>query len=312
MIRNIKEVNETQNSSSSKNKSTNDLYRNVATFLQRTSTVSLIQIVIVVIASGIILDKMVSSTSGYMPKKGEHVNSVARINFGDSFQQQQQIQEQQQIMLQNQHQQQMQQQQQMLRQPNLNDNNLGHNNPPNTNDNVERLKELERTEYERNANKDRIPKPSKSRASTEKSTPSKPQQTGFVPGPLYYNNGSPTPIPLKYEEHPAGGPAISILVTNREKDISELRTALRSLAFLQGDLDPNHKAPVLIFNEGDLSPEQIESIITSCPDRPISFPIVDFTEFPPGYNGEQEGNKFQVKGRKEWGYYHMIRFWVTG
>lgn len=331
LIRNIKEVNDqNSNSASSKHKSQYDIYRSIISFLQRTPTATLIQMVIVFVASGILLDKMVSMTSGYGPKKAAPVNSIARINYGDSLpnQQQQQMQMQQQQQLMFQDQQHQQQDQQMLRhpqQPNFNTKTNGNSPPnmitntntdtnPNTDPNaIEHLKELEKSEYDRNANKDRIPKSTKTKSKpSSPESESTPKQTGFVPGQLYYNNGSPTPIPLTYEHHPAGGPAISILVTNREKDISELRTALRSLAFLQGDLDPDHKAPILIFNEGDLSPEQIESIVTSCPDRPIAFPTVDFTEFPPGYNGEQEGTKFQVKGRKEWGYYHMIRFWVTG
>ena len=161
-----------------------------------------------------------------------------------------------------------------------------------------KLKELERAAATQNAEKHKIP------AAGDKKGP--------VPGNIYYNLGSASPIPLSYEDYPEGGPVISILVTNRQKDVDELTTALKSLAFLKGDLDPDHKAPVLCFNEGDLSEEQINQIVSSCRDRPIAFPLVDFTEFPPGFNPEVEETKFKVKGRKEWGYYHMIRFWVTG
>eukprot|EP00586_Coscinodiscus_wailesii_P018405 CAMPEP_0172495188 /NCGR_PEP_ID=MMETSP1066-20121228/64211_1 /TAXON_ID=671091 /ORGANISM="Coscinodiscus wailesii, Strain CCMP2513" /LENGTH=405 /DNA_ID=CAMNT_0013266701 /DNA_START=56 /DNA_END=1273 /DNA_ORIENTATION=+ len=124
------------------------------------------------------------------------------------------------------------------------------------------------------------------------------------------------PVPLEAAGLPKKGPVIAALVTNRQKDIDELQVALKSLAFLQGD-DPEYPAPVLVFNEGDLSEEQTQSLVDST-TRPMAFPLVDFTIFPPGFdpNGDTSNStgvkKFRVKDRSEWGYYQMIRFWITG
>lgn len=128
---------------------------------------------------------------------------------------------------------------------------------------------------------------------------------------------SNVPVPIEATHHPKKGPVIACLVTNRQKDIDELQVALRSLAFLNGD-DPEFPAPVLVFNEGDLSDEQTQSIVQST-SRPVAFPLVDFTTFPAGFDPDAADSsnttgvkKFRVQGRSEWGYYQMIRFWVTG
>jgi len=85
--------------------------------------------------------------------------------------------------------------------------------------------------------------------------------------------------------------------------------ALKSLAFLQGD-DDRHPAPVLIFNEGDLTDDQLYFLV-SCTERPIAFPLVDFTTFPGGFDKQVNTQMFHVEKRKEWGYYQMLRFWIT-
>jgi len=129
---------------------------------------------------------------------------------------------------------------------------------------------------------------------------------------LYYNT-------KKGEEHKAltlagtydGKSVICVLVTNNEKDVADLLVALQSLKFLQGDSDL--LSPVLIFNENNLSDEQIEAIRIST-NRPISFPIVDMTTFPQGFNPDDFVNQaqhFDVTDRKPWGYYQMIRFFLT-
>lgn len=106
------------------------------------------------------------------------------------------------------------------------------------------------------------------------------------------------------------GTVIAILVSKRQQDIDEAKVALRSLAFLQGDTDPEHPSPVLIFNEGDLPEGTFEDMIRST-ERPIAFPRVDFNHFPQGFNPAKENHEFVVEGRNPWGYYQMIRFWVT-
>ena len=82
------------------------------------------------------------------------------------------------------------------------------------------------------------------------------------------------------------------------------------MKFLKGDKDPNRKAPVLIFNENNIN-DETKKDLASYTDRPVAFPIVDFSIFPEGFNPNNETVDFQVKGRAEWGYYQMIRFWIT-
>mmetsp|Transcript_13733 Transcript_13733/g.19644 ORF Transcript_13733/g.19644 Transcript_13733/m.19644 type:complete len:487 (-) Transcript_13733:75-1535(-) len=127
-------------------------------------------------------------------------------------------------------------------------------------------------------------------------------------------------LPLPQSLYPGGGSVVCILASSNPKDVGELQIALRSLVFLQGDMDL--PSPVLIFNEGDLSDEQKESIRSST-KRPIAFPIVDLSTFPPGFDpkewefaealgtGGEGGPEFTVANRKPWGYYQMIRFFVT-
>lgn len=120
--------------------------------------------------------------------------------------------------------------------------------------------------------------------------------------------------PLSAVQYQKNGPAIATLVTNRTKDIYDLRIALQSLIFLEGeDEDPAHPAPVLIFNEGDLTGKQVEYIVSST-YRPVAFPIVNLSTFPKGFQSKMDdgGPEFYVKDRKPWGYYQMIRFWITG
>ena len=130
----------------------------------------------------------------------------------------------------------------------------------------------------------------------------------------YYNvhsNDKNVPGVLPIQNYPVGqGSVIALLVSSRPQDIQEAQIALRSLAFLKGDKDPEHPAPVLIFNEGDLPDKAIKALIAST-NRPIAFPLVNFMLFPAGFNPEIETHKFVVKGRKPWGYYQMIRFWIT-
>lgn len=111
--------------------------------------------------------------------------------------------------------------------------------------------------------------------------------------------------------YPKNGPVIATLVPSAQKDVDELGRALRSLVRLKGDKDSDFPAPVLIFNEGDLSMEQ-KKMLASNTNRPVAFPLVDFSEFPEGFNPRDETVQFSVKGRSSWGYYQMIRFWVTG
>lgn len=119
----------------------------------------------------------------------------------------------------------------------------------------------------------------------------------------YYNlkEGSETaPIQSKYSQ---GGPVIIMLSTGIANDLENLERALQSLRFLHGD-DPDHPAPVLVFNKGDLNPDQINRIVAST-KRPIAFPQVDLQSFPPEYNPEESFPEENIRN------YQMIRFWVT-
>jgi len=115
---------------------------------------------------------------------------------------------------------------------------------------------------------------------------------------------------MKYPDEPRY--AIVTLVTNATDEVEKLCTALKSLTFLRGDV-PGFPAPVLVFNEGDLSPEQLQSLVgCSVDDRALAFPTVDFGSFPEGFDPEEEEPLFRVEGRSKWGYYQMIRFWISG
>ena len=118
------------------------------------------------------------------------------------------------------------------------------------------------------------------------------------------------PISFKDTSHPENGPVIAVLLANRVNDIEDLCLALRSLVLLKGDKNKEHLAPILVFQEGDIS-IKAKQYLVHCTDRLIAFPFVDFTSFPPGFDMTVEGSRFQVKGRSEWGYYQMIRFWLT-
>ena len=130
----------------------------------------------------------------------------------------------------------------------------------------------------------------------------------------YFNIDPMIPLAIGFlptEYYPVGeGSVIAMLAANRPKDIEEAQTALKSLVFLKGDKNPEHLAPVLVFNEGDLAPEDLEAMIMST-NRPIGFPVINFNSFPPGFDPNQEQAEFVVQGRKSWGYYQMIRFWIT-
>ncbi len=127
-------------------------------------------------------------------------------------------------------------------------------------------------------------------------------------------------VSLPKNDYPYGtGSAICILVSSRQQDVEDVQVALRSLVFLKGEGRDNEQqpiplAPVLIFHEGDLSPEQIK-VIRDATNRPIAFPVIDLSVFPSGFDPEGPLENappgFEVANRRPWGYYQMIRFWIT-
>ena len=107
---------------------------------------------------------------------------------------------------------------------------------------------------------------------------------------------------LSTKEYPVGeGTVIAILIS--KDDLDQVKVALQSLTFLQGDTNPKHPAPVLIFNEGNLTDATKEEI-SLCTDRPIGFPVVDFSSPVEYSNSDHEEHE------KSWDYKFM-RFWVT-
>ena len=151
---------------------------------------------------------------------------------------------------------------------------------------------------------------------------------------LYYHiTDDDKAVSLPKNDYPYGtGSAICILVSSRQQDVEDVQVALRSLAFLKGEQRNNDKtqkqqqqqqqqqqlsiplAPVLIFHEGDLTPEQIK-VIRDATNRPIAFPVIDLSVFPNGFDPEGPVQNappgFEVANRRPWGYYQMIRFWIT-
>lgn len=126
---------------------------------------------------------------------------------------------------------------------------------------------------------------------------------------LYYNRkgfnvGEAGPL-IDYSE---GGPVIAFLTSNLENEIEGLKRALQTLIRLKGE-DSDSPAPVLVFNEGDLTELQINSLIMSVA-RPIAFPLVNLDQFPEGFNLDIEP-PYRVEGKKKWAVYQTIRFWVS-
>ena len=102
------------------------------------------------------------------------------------------------------------------------------------------------------------------------------------------------------------GAAIAFLISNSRKDTKDFKRAMASL-----DEHMNHdlmSAPVLLFNEGNLDEKQMHTI-RNATTRPVHFPVVDFQQFPKGFNPDTEESNW--KKRSRWGYQQMCRFWAT-
>lgn len=133
-------------------------------------------------------------------------------------------------------------------------------------------------------------------------------------------------------------PAIVMLIGGTPKDLDDSCIALKSLENLpdmawwrqQRPLEADTTrishdvAPVLVFHEpNDLDQDKIERlqkclcpnkgndvesvITTTC--RPLLFHLVNFTEFPKGFDPNSETSNWTK--RSKWGYQQMCRFWIT-
>lgn len=135
------------------------------------------------------------------------------------------------------------------------------------------------------------------------------------------SSSSSSSLSRRLERTRTGGAAIAVLVPSIEEDVENCCVALRSLRFLQGDRDrlPWDKAPVLLFNEGDLSKEQMTRL-ERCTDRTVAFPIARLKEaYPDGFgDATEEWASFLETHRVSgvgtrpgrFGYAHMISFWT--
>lgn len=118
------------------------------------------------------------------------------------------------------------------------------------------------------------------------------------------------------------------VVTMVDKDGTEdLCLMLKSLLFLKGGYGGSFirggpagiftSAPVLIFNEGNLSTEQMQDI-EQCTSRPVAFPVISLKDFPADFKRGVEWEKYTkwtnfrpAKGRNDWSYAQMLRFWTA-
>mmetsp|Transcript_31603 Transcript_31603/g.38654 ORF Transcript_31603/g.38654 Transcript_31603/m.38654 type:complete len:376 (+) Transcript_31603:85-1212(+) len=113
-------------------------------------------------------------------------------------------------------------------------------------------------------------------------------------------------------------PAVVVLSSNNDEDLAELCLAMKSLLFLRGGHTREWiRSPVLVFNEGDLTAEQMQKV-SVCTSRPVAFPVVNLLSFPNGFDPDKEWETFSawspfrpVRDRDRWSYAQMIRFWTT-
>lgn len=99
--------------------------------------------------------------------------------------------------------------------------------------------------------------------------------------------------------------ALVCLSTNRTDDIDRLKRALISLDTNMPQ--DNRTTPLLVFNEGNISPEQ-KQLILNTTNRPVHFPEIDFDDFPKGFDPIKESSTWTK--RSKWGYQQMCRFWA--
>lgn len=112
-------------------------------------------------------------------------------------------------------------------------------------------------------------------------------------------------------EYPDQSPVIVTYVSNDVKVVDELCLAFKTMVYL-GDDDSEHPAPLLVFNEDDITVEQKEFIV-GCTESPIAFPIVDLNSFPGSWiNKQTMSTSFGLEGREQWLSHQLTRFWITG
>lgn len=123
-------------------------------------------------------------------------------------------------------------------------------------------------------------------------------------------------------------PAIVTMVANDNESIEDLCLMMKSLLFLKGGYGGSFirggpagiytSAPVLVFNEGDLTDRQMQGL-KSCTSRPVAFPVVKLDTYPANFDEEKEWKAFSqwtnfrpMEGRRDWSYAQMLRFFTSG
>eukprot|EP00586_Coscinodiscus_wailesii_P023433 CAMPEP_0172520484 /NCGR_PEP_ID=MMETSP1066-20121228/292032_1 /TAXON_ID=671091 /ORGANISM="Coscinodiscus wailesii, Strain CCMP2513" /LENGTH=744 /DNA_ID=CAMNT_0013303257 /DNA_START=275 /DNA_END=2509 /DNA_ORIENTATION=+ len=114
--------------------------------------------------------------------------------------------------------------------------------------------------------------------------------------------------------------AIASLLNNDATTVEQFCFAVKSLHQHNIIKSATPETIILVFHENDFRDKDKEFIQTDCTANPVMFYPVTFS-FPPGFDGALEydanprvarqGTK-KGRGRKEWGYAQMIRFWTTG
>lgn len=106
-------------------------------------------------------------------------------------------------------------------------------------------------------------------------------------------------------------PGIAMLISSHENDVQMTIEMFKSLD--QYVVEQSKAAPILLFNEGDLSPLQ-KDVLQNATARTLFFPVVDpfddpLSSFPDGFDPVNETSLFAK--RSKWGYQQMCRFWIT-
>lgn len=119
------------------------------------------------------------------------------------------------------------------------------------------------------------------------------------------NNASVSIDSSKYSEFPAT-PCVALLLSSSDEDMHNVQLAIRSF---DKHIQDNLTTPFLIFQEGDMSAEQQQNL-RDASTREITFPFVNLSMYPTGFEGESETNNLFRK-RSKFGYQQMCRFWIS-
>ena len=116
---------------------------------------------------------------------------------------------------------------------------------------------------------------------------------------------------LPRPQYSRGGTVIVTLITDKTTEVTSLQSTLKSLAFLQGDEDVEYPAPVIVYTAGiNLNKYEMTQIMEST-NRPLGFCILDFSEFPAGFDSDTEQQKPREDRIDKWDIEQVNRFWIN-